>query len=236
MAAMSETIDRLDWDRLGRDLLEGGHASAPGVLTAAECAALRALWGREELFRSHIVMARHGFGEGAYAYFADPLPATVAPLREGLYRRLAPLANEAMKRLGRAERYPARHEAFRARCHAAGQTRPTPLLLRYGPGGHNRLHRDLYGPLAFPYQAVFLLSEPGRDFAGGEFLLVENRPRMQARGDVLPLALGDMAIFPVRDRPVAGKRGFLRAEMRHGVSRIRSGERFALGIIFHDAA
>ena len=233
---MTDAIDRLDWPALGAELLERGHARAERVLSAEACAAFRAFWERDELFRRRIVMARHGYGEGAYAYFAEPLPAAVQALREGLYRRLAPLANEAMARLGRPARYPADHPSYRAECHAAGQTRPTPLLLRYGEGGYNRLHRDLYGDLAFPFQATFLLSEPGLDFTGGEFLLVENRMRMQAMGEAVPLGQGDMVVFPVRDRPAAGRRGHVRADMRHGVSRVRSGERFALGIIFHDAA
>ncbi len=233
---MNEAIDKLDWPALGADLLERGHARAEGVLCPEACAEFRACWGRDALFRRRIVMERHGYGEGAYAYFADPLPVPVQVLREGLYRHLAPIANEAMARLGRPVRYPADHADYRAECHAAGQTRPTPLLLRYGEGGYNRLHRDLYGELSFPFQAVFLLSEAGADYTGGEFLLVENRMRMQAMGEAVPLGQGDMVVFPVRDRPVAGKRGYVRAEMRHGVSRVRSGERFALGIIFHDAA
>ena len=233
---MTDAIDRLDWAGPGYDLLERGHARAEGVLCPEACAEFRACWGWDGLFRRRIVMERHGYGEGAYAYFADPLPDAVQALREGLYRHLAPLANEAMARLGRRVRYPADHADYRAECHAAGQTRPTPLLLRYGEGGYNRLHRDLYGELSFPFQAVFLLSEAGADYTGGEFLLVENRMRMQAMGEAVPLGQGDMVVFPVRDRPVAGKRGYIRAEMRHGVSRVRSGERFALGIIFHDAA
>lgn len=233
---MTDTIDRLDWPVLGADLLERGHARAAAVLSPDVCATFRAWWGRDELFRRRIVMERHGYGEGAYAYFSDPLPGPVQALREGLYRHLAPLANEAMARLGRPARYPADHAAYRAECHAAGQTRSTPLLLRYAEGGYNRLHRDLYGDLAFPFQATFLLSEPGTDFTGGEFLLVENRMRMQAMGEAVPLGQGDMVVFPVRDRPVTGRRGHVRADMRHGVSRVRSGERFTLGIIFHDAA
>ncbi len=233
---MSREIDNLDWPGLGAGLLECGHARAAGVLSPDACAAFQAFWERDEMFRRRIVMARHGYGEGAYAYFADPLPEAVRALREGLYRRLAPLANEAMARLGRETRYPPGHAAYRDVCHAAGQTKPTPLMLRYGEGGYNRLHRDLYGDLAFPFQAVFLLSEPGTDFTGGEFLLVENRMRMQAMGEAVPLGQGDMVVFAVRDRPVAGRRGYVRAEMRHGVSRVRSGERFTLGIIFHDAA
>ena len=233
---MIDAIDGLDWPALGADLLERGHARAEGALSPEACAAFRACWERDGLFRRRIVMERHGYGEGAYAYFADPLPAPVLALREGLYRHLAPLANEAMVRLGREARYPVTHADYRAGCHAAGQKKPTPLLLRYREGGYNRLHRDLYGELAFPFQATFLLSQPGTDFTGGEFLLVENRMRMQAMGEAVPLGQGDMVVFPVRDRPVAGKRGHVRAEMRHGVSRVRSGERFTLGIIFHDAA
>ncbi|MYE01550.1 MAG: 2OG-Fe(II) oxygenase [Alphaproteobacteria bacterium] len=233
---MTDRIDGLDWTALGADLLERGHARAEGVLSPGACAAFRGFWERDALFRRRIVMARHGYGEGAYAYFADPLPEGVQALREGLYRHLAPLADEAMARLGRETRFPPGHASYLAQCRAAGQMKPTPLLLRYGKGGYNRLHRDLYGDLAFPFQAVFLLSEPGTDFTGGEFLLVENRMRMQAMGEAVPLGQGDMVVFPVRDRPVAGRRGHVRAQMRHGVSRIRSGERFTLGIIFHDAA
>ena len=233
---MTDEIVRLDWPALGADLLERGHARAEGVLCPEACAAFKAYWEREELFRRRIVMARHGYGEGAYGYFADPLPEPVQALREGLYRHLAPLADEAMARLGRQARYPADHASYQAECHAAGQTKPTPLLLRYREGGYNRLHRDLYGDLSFPFQAVFLLSQPGVDYSGGEFLLVENRMRMQAMGEAVPLGQGDMVVFPVRDRPVAGRRRYVRAEMRHGVSRVRSGERFTLGIIFHDAA
>lgn len=233
---MAEAIDRLDWPALGADLLEQGHARAEGVLSPDDCAAFRACWGQDDLFRRRIVMERHGYGEGAYAYFSEPLPEAVQALRQGLYRRLAPLANEAMARLGRKTRYPAIHTDYRAECHAAGQTKPTPLLLRYEAGGYNCLHRDLYGELAFPFQATFLLSRPGIDFTGGEFLLVENRMRMQALGEAVPLGQGGMVVFPVRDRPAAGRRGYIRADMRHGVSRVRSGKRFTLGIIFHDAA
>ena len=233
---MTDAIDRLDWPALGAALLDQGHARAEGVLAPEACAAFRAFWEQDELFRRRIVMARHGYGEGAYAYFADPLPDAVRALREELYRHLAPVADEAMARLGREACYPPDHAAYRAKCHAAGQTKPTPLLLRYGEGGYNRLHRDLYGALAFPFQATFLLSQPGADFTGDEFLLVENRMRMQAMGEAVPLGRGDMVVFPVRDRPAAGRRGPVRAEMRHGVSRVRSGERFTLGIIFHDAA
>jgi hypothetical protein len=181
-------------------------------------------------------MARHRFGEGAYKYFAYPLPPTVAKLREALYPALAEAANGMAEALGRAERYPSRLDDWLATCHAAGQTRPTPLLLRYEAGGWNALHRDLYGPLVFPLQATILLSRPGEDFEGGEFLLVEQRPRQQSMGTAVALGQGEMIVFPVFDRPVAGVRGTYRAQLRHGVSRVGRGERCTLGLIFHDAA
>jgi hypothetical protein len=181
-------------------------------------------------------MASHGFGRGEYKYFADPLPDLIVGLRRGLYRRLAPLADRWNAAMGNDVRYPAGHEAFRARCHAAGQTRPTPLLLRYRPGDYNCLHQDVYGAHVFPLQVAILLSEPGRDFTGGEFVLTEQRPRMQSRAEVVNLSQGDGVIFAVRERPVQGARGAYRVNMRHGVSRLRSGERFTLGVIFHDAA
>ena len=213
-----------------------GHARIPGVLGAAECARLAALWQREELFRARIEMARHRFGEGAYKYFAYPLPPAVAKLREALYPALAEVANAMAAALGREARYPPRLTDWLATCHAAGQTRPTPLLLRYEAGGWNALHRDLYGPLVFPLQATILLSRPGEDFTGGEFLLVEQRPRQQSMGTAVALAQGETIVFPVFDRPLAGTRGNYRAQLRHGVSRLVHGERFALGLIFHDAA
>jgi uncharacterized protein len=182
------------------------------------------------------VMAKHGFGRGEYKYFADPLPELVGALRRDLYPRLAPIANRWNEAMGVAVRYPADHEAYRARCREAGQTKPTPLLLRYGPGDYNCLHQDIYGELLFPLQIAILLSEPGRDFAGGEFVLTEQRPRMQSRAEVVNLKQGDGVIFAVRERPAQGARGAYRVVMRHGVSRLRSGERFTLGIIFHDAA
>ena len=187
-------------------------------------------------FRSTVVMARHGFGRGEYKYFADPLPGLIVELRQGLYRRLAPVADRWNAMMGAAARYPAEHEVFRARCHEAGQTKPTPLLLRYRPGDYNCLHQDVYGEHLFPLQVAILLSEPGRDFAGGEFVLTEQRPRMQSRVEVVNVGHGDGVIFAVRERPARGARGVYRVVMRHGVSRLRSGERFTLGIIFHDAA
>ena len=221
---------------IARQIDACGHARIPNVLGAAECARLAALWPRDELFRARIDMARHRFGEGAYKYFAYPLPPPVAKLRAALYPALAEVANGMAETLGRAERYPARLEDWLETCHAAGQTRPTPLLLRYEAGGWNALHRDLYGPLVFPLQATILLSRPGEDFEGGEFLLVEQRPRQQSMGTAAALGQGEMIVFPVFDRPVAGARGAYRAQLRHGVSRVARGERFTLGLIFHDAA
>ena len=190
----------------------------------------------EGLFRSHVHMARHGFGRGEYRYFRYPLPACVAALREAIYPPLARIANRWAERLGQDRRFPDTHTAFLEGCHAAGQTRPTPLLLRYQAGDWNALHQDIYGQHVFPLQVAILLSEPGRDFEGGEFVLTEQRPRMQSRAEVVPLAQGDAVIFPVRERPVRGTRGDYRVQMRHGVSRVRSGLRFTLGIIFHDAS
>jgi uncharacterized protein len=229
-------IDALDWPAIERELDAYGSAVAPKLLSPEACRGLKALYPDDARFRSRIVMARHGFGRGEYKYFADPLPEVIVALRRGLYRRLAPLADRwnAMMRVD--VRYPAEHEAFRARCRAAGQTRPTPLLLRYGPGDFNCLHQDVYGEHLFPLQVAILLSEPGDHFAGGEFVLTEQRPRMQSRAEVVSLRQGDGVIFAVRERPVQGARGAYRVTMRHGVSRLRSGERFTLGIIFHDAA
>ncbi len=230
-------LEQLDWPRIEDDLDRYGcAATGTPLLSPADCAALAALYDGEDGFRSRIVMARHGFGRGEYKYFADPLPDRVAALRTGLYPRLVPLANRWAVTLGEARRYPAELGAFRAECHAAGQTKPTPLLLRYGPGDYNCLHQDLYGSLAFPLQVAVLLSAPGRDFTGGEFVLTEQRPRMQSRAEVVPLAQGEGVIFAVHHRPVIGSRGLYRVALRHGVSRIRSGERFTLGVIFHDAA
>jgi hypothetical protein len=232
----TKRIGALDWPALERELDAFGCAVAPKLVTAEECRALAALYPDDARFRSRIVMARHGFGRGEYKYFADPLPEIIVALRRGLYRRLAPLADRWNAAMGVDVRYPAEHEAFRARCHAAGQTRPTPLLLRYGPGDYNCLHQDVYGEHLFPLQVAILLSEPGRDFTGGEFVLTEQRPRMQSRAEVVSLSQGDGVIFAVRERPVQGGRGAYRVNMRHGVSRLRGGERFTLGVIFHDAA
>lgn len=232
---MTDRLGRYCWDALSAALDARGYAVLEGLLTAAECRALAALYEQEALFRSHIDMARHGFGQGAYRYFRYPLPDPVAALRAGLYPPLAAVANGWNERLGREERYPARHADFLAACHAAGQTRPTPLLLRYGPDDFNCLHQDLYGALAFPLQVAVLLSAPGEDFTGGEFVLTEQRPRRQSRVEVVPLARGDGVVFAVHHRPVRGTRGDYRATLRHGVSRLRGGTRRTLGIIFHDA-
>ena len=235
-SAIPERVAALGWDRIGADLDSYGCAVTGPLLDAEACAGLSALYGMEEGFRSRIVMARHGFGRGEYKYFAAPLPDLVATLRAALYPRLAPVANRWAEALREPERFPVDHAAFLERCHAAGQTRPTPLLLRYGAGDYNCLHQDVYGPHVFPLQVAILLSEPGRDFTGGEFVLTEQRPRMQSRAEVAPLRQGEGVIFAVRHRPVQGGRGVYRVALRHGVSRVRSGERFTLGVIFHDAA
>jgi hypothetical protein len=229
-------IAGLDWPALARDLDAVGYATAGPVFTPAECDAMIARYPDDALFRRRVVMQNHGYGQGEYRYFAYPLPDPVAELRRTLYPPLAAIANRWNAALHIDDRYPDDHDAYRERCHALGQTRPTPLLLRYGPGDYNRLHQDIYGAEAFPFQVVFLLSRPATDFTGGEFILTEQRPRMQSRAEVVPLAQGDAVIFPVRLRPGEGKRGFHRLAMRHGVSRLRSGRRYTLGIIFHDAA
>jgi len=227
-------ITSLDWPDIAHQLDARGYAVTGKLLSASECGALTGCY-EEPLFRSRVIMGHHGYGRGEYQYFADPLPTLVADLRAGLYPHLAEVANHWAERLGTGETYPDTHADYRARCHAAGQTRPTPLLLKYGVDDYNCLHQDLYGDLHFPLQAAFLLSAPGRDFTGGEFVLVEQRPRMQSRPEVVTLAQGEAVIFAVNNRPVAGARGDYRVAMRHGVSRIRSGERFTLGVIFHDA-
>jgi hypothetical protein len=226
----------VDWMRVGDDLDARGSAVVRGVLDEEACARLRAMYADTARFRSRVVMARHGFGRGEYQYFAYPLPDIVEGLRAALYPRLAAIANRWEAALGRAMRYPETHEAYLRACHEAGQGRPTPLLLKYGPDDYNCLHQDLYGAEVFPLQAAFLLSGPGRDFTGGEFVMTEQRPRMQSRAEVAPLGLGDAVIFAVNERPVQGTKGVYRVKMRHGVSRVRSGERFTLGVIFHDAA
>ncbi len=225
----------IDWSRVGEELDAHGCALLPGLVSAAQCGAIAASYDEEGKFRSRIVMARHGFGRGEYKYFSAPLPPLVEALRTSLYPPLARIADRWNAALGVDLRYPAEHEKFLARCRAAGQTKPTPLLLRYGPGDYNCLHQDLYGEHVFPLQVACLLSEPGEDFSGGELVLTEQRPRMQSRAEVVPLRRGDGVVFPVHHRPVQGTRGTYRVTMRHGVSRVRSGRRHTLGIIFHDA-
>ena len=228
-------VDALDWTQATADLDAQGCAVLKRLLSPQECAAMSALYPDDINFRSRIVMGRHGFGRGEYKYFAHPLPDLIAQLRPALYARLCGLANRWNETMGIDIRYPDHHEAFVKRCHDAGQTRPTPLLLQYGVDDYNCLHQDLYGEHVFPLQVAILLSEPGRDFAGGEFVLTEQRPRMQSRPEVVPLAQGDAVVFAVHHRPVQGTRGFYRVNLRHGVSRIRSGHRHTVGVIFHDA-
>lgn len=227
---------RLDWASAGAALDEQGWAILPRLLDPRACLEAAALWREESAFRSRVSMARHGFGQGEYRYFGYPLPDPVAGLRARLYPPLAETANRWRAALGRPDRYPADHEDYLRRCRSAGQARPTPLILRYGPGDYNCLHQDLYGEEAFPLQVAILLSRPGEDFSGGEFLLSEQRPRRQSRATVVPLAQGDAVVFAVSERPVQGGRGCYRTRMKHGVSTIRSGERFTLGLIFHDSS
>lgn len=230
----AEKVASYDWADVERALDARGNAVLPGLLGAAQCEALAALYAREEGYRARIVMARHGFGRGEYKYFAYPLPPLVDGLRHALYPRLAPIANRWNRQLGVETRYPDGLDAFLRRCHEAGQRRPTPLILQYGTGDYNCLHQDLYGEHVFPLQTVILLSEPGRDFAGGEFVMTERSTREQ-RADVVPLRQGDAAVFTVNQRPVPGQRGMRRVAMRHGVSRVRHGRRHTVGLIFHDA-
>jgi uncharacterized protein len=228
-------VARIDKNCLAGDLGGQGFAVLEKLLQREECVAIASLYPNDSHFRSRIVMDRHGFGKGEYKYFAYPLPPLIARFRGLLYERLAPVANRWNEAMGIAVRYPNEHADFLERCHAAGQIRPTPLLLKYEPGDYNCLHQDLYGEHVFPLQITILLSEPGRDFTGGEFVLTEQRPRMQSRAEVVPLRQGDAVIFPVHHRPVSGKRGTYRVNLRHGVSRVRSGCRYTAGIIFHDA-
>lgn len=224
-----------DWAYVENELDERGYSVIPNLLRAEQCATMAALYDDETRFRSRVVMALHNFGRGEYKYFSYPLPLPVMALRAALYPPLAAIANRWHATMGIETRFPATHAAFLKRCHEAGQTRPTPLLLRYGAGDYNCLHQDLYGEHVFPIQATVLLSAPARDFSGGEFVLTEQRPRMQSRAEVVPLGQGDAALFAVNQRPVKGTRGYHRVTMRHGVSRIRSGHRMTLGLIFHDA-
>jgi uncharacterized protein len=230
-----ERVEMLDWTRVSQDLDAQGNAVLEGILSLEECRALAALYPEDDYFRSRVVMGRHGFGRGEYKYFRYPLPDIVEGLRNALYPRLAPIANRWTLAMGVNVRYPERHADFIRRCHDAGQSRPTPLLLQYGEGDYNCLHQDLYGEHVFPIQVAILLCEPGEDFLGGEFVLTEQRPRMQSRPEVVPLRRGDAVAFAVHHRPVQGTRGTYRVNLRHGVSRLRSGRRHTLGIIFHDA-
>jgi len=234
-ATITERVAALDWAPIAGALNLHGCAPTGPLLTAAECKSLADAYASDDPFRSRIVMARHGFGRGEYKYFGYPLPALVAELRVALYPRLVEIANRWNDEMGIALRYPRDHDVFLARCHETGQSRPTPLLLRYEAGDYNCLHQDVYGEHVFPLQVAILCSQPGADFTGGEFVLTEQRPRMQSRVEVVPLRQGEGVIFPVSHRPVRGARGIYRVNMRHGVSRLRSGNRLTLGIIFHDA-
>ena len=236
IADMAGRLSAYDWAGIAKDLDTRGYAMLEALLSPTECVALTGLYTDDKRFRNRVVMARHGFGRGEYRYFAYPLPEQVDDLRAAAYPLLAPIANRWNTSMGVDVRYPATHAEFIERCHAAGQQRPTPLLLRYGADDYNCLHQDLYGEHVFPLQLAILLSEPGRDFDGGEFVLTEQRPRMQSRAEVVPLRRGDAVVFAVHQRPVQGTRGSYRVNLRHGVSRVRRGHRHTLGIIFHDAA
>jgi hypothetical protein len=231
----AQKLEHVDWTRFAEALSARGSAVIERILSPMDCDELAALYPDDTHFRSRVIMSRHGFGKGEYKYFAYPLPAVIAGLRTALYPRLSPVANAWNESMGIATRYPAKHKDFLALCREAGQQRPTPLLLQYEEGDFNCLHQDLYGELAFPLQATILLSEPVRDFTGGEFVITEQRPRMQSRAEVVPLAQGDMVVFAVHHRPVQGTRGTYRVNLRHGVSRLRSGRRYTAGVIFHDA-
>jgi uncharacterized protein len=233
---VAERVNAIDWARVSVDLDAQGSARIERLISPAECEALASLYPIDALFRSRVVMARHGFGRGEYKYFSYPLPGLVEGIRSALYPRLVPIANRWYDTMRIDVRFPDRHADFIDRCHAAGQQRPTPLLLQYGAGDYNCLHQDLYGEHVFPLQLTILLSEPGRDFEGGEFVMTEQRPRMQSRPQVVSLRQGDAVVFAVHQRPVQGTRGWYRVNLRHGVSRVRSGHRQTAGIIFHDAA
>jgi len=232
---LAASIDALDWQRVASELDAFGCATLCGLVTPPQCDALARLYARDDIFRSRVVMASHGFGRGEYKYFAYPLPPLIEGLRSALYPHLAPVANRWNEALNLDVRFPRRHREFIERCHAAGQTRATPLILQYAAGDYNCLHQDLYGEHVFPLQVAILLSEPEQDFTGGEFVMTEQRPRMQSRAEVVPLRKGDAVVFTVNSRPVQGQRGIYRVHLRHGVSRLRSGRRHTLGLIFHDA-
>ena len=232
---IADRVASLDWISVAAQLDAFGCATTGPLLTPDECAMIASRYGEDGIYRSRVIMGRHGFGRGEYKYFSYPLPDTIAALRESLYPALADVANRWNAQMGIDQRFPADHAAYLKRCQAAGQVKPTPLLLQYGEGDYNCLHQDVYGDLVFPLQVAFLLSRPGEDFTGGEFVLTEQRPRMQSRAEVVPLRQGEGVIFPVHHRPVQGTRGVYRVNMRHGVSRLRSGKRHTLGIIFHDA-
>jgi hypothetical protein len=234
--SVADRIAELGWDALTEQLDEQGFTKTPTLFTAGECEELAATFDEDDRFRSTIDMKRHRFGEGQYKYFDRPLPALIDEARHAFYPPLAAVANEWARRLGEPDGFPAQLDEFLERCHRGGQERPTPLLLRYFEGGHNTLHQDLYGDLAFPLQAVTLLNRPGSDFEGGQFVLLEQRPRAQSRAHVIELERGAFVIFPTRQRPVLGSRGHYRTAMRHGVATVHSGERITLGLIFHDAA
>ena len=234
--AVAKRVASIDWQAIARDLNETGYALTGRLLSSADCAAVTGLYDRDDTFRSHVIMARHGFGKGEYKYFSYPLPPLVHDLRAAVYPHVAQVANEWAQGLGMKHGYPETLDEMLARCHEAGQERPTPLLLRYGPEDYNCLHQDLYGEHVFPIQLAVLLNQPGADFEGGEFVLTEQRPRMQSRAEVVPLARGEGVLFAVSHRPKQGTRGTYRVNMRHGVSRVRSGRRHTLGVIFHDAA
>jgi hypothetical protein len=235
VASAETRVATYDWTALASELDDSGCAVLPQLLSAEECLTIASLYSDDSRFRSHVIMARHGFGKGEYRYFRYPLPELLSALRTALYSHLAGVANEWNGRLGVDERYPADHASFLKRCQDVGQTRPTPLLLQYVPGDFNCLHQDLYGDLAFPIQVAILLSQPLKDYSGGEFVLTEQRPRRQSRAEVVPLLQGDAVAFAVHNRPVQGSKGNYRVNLRHGVSRVRSGMRHTVGIIFHDA-
>ena len=233
---ITKSISGLDWDRIDVEINEQGFALTPPIIPPDLCAGLVGMYEDDKLFRKRIIMERHQFGSGDYGYFADPLPALVQSIRSALYTHLAPIANRLNEGMRSDVRFPPTLDEFRAECSAAGQSQPTPLVLRYGAGGYNRLHRDLYGEISFPLQGTVMLNRPGQDFHGGQFLLVENRPRQQAIGSAVDIPFGALIIFATNERPVPGARTTFRASMRHGVSKVTAGQRYTLGIIFHDAA